>query len=524
MNENNDYINMNEASRPTPVKPPMAPQVQAGYNPPLSQAPPPRREKTAESEFAAAQPPQGFNPPPAAPEYAPPTSYPPYQSYGYQSAAPEGEYPPPAYQAQPLAAPRTVYEAPKETEKPYSAEPMSGRLKAFTILMLALIVACLGGFISVLVVSQPNTSNNNSETIDDNSFEIPAPSEYFNIPDNTQAATEGNYTESDAKDKTKPDYKGLKLKKRPKSAKKSGSSYAFNKVSKSVVAVVCYVDGQEGSETSYTSMGTGTIITAGGYLVTNSHIISDSRTAYKIKVITGDNKEYKAGVVGYDDRTDLAVLKIDASGLTPAVFGNSDDIKITEDVIAVGNPRSLKYQNSVTKGIVSAKNRSLTVMNNVKCIQTDAAINPGNSGGPLVNMYGQVIGINSAKIVLDDYEGMGFAIPSQTVKQIVDEIVKYNHVRDRVRIGIIGKVVYYGDHTRTGIQIDTINDGGPMDVEGVRRGDIITAMDGEKIETFADIYDELEKHRSGDKVKISLYRPDTCKSFDIEITLEEDQK
>ena len=140
--------------------------------------------------------------------------------------------------------------------------------------------------------------------------------------------------------------------------------------------------------------------------------------------------------MGYDSRTDLAVLKIDAKGLTAATFGDSNEIQVTEDVVAIGNPRGINFQNSVTKGIVSALNREASATNNAKFIQIDAPINPGNSGGPLCNMYGQVIGITSSKYVNSSYEGLGFAITINEAKPIIDELISQGFVSGRVRVGI----------------------------------------------------------------------------------------
>ena len=171
-------------------------------------------------------------------------------------------------------------------------------------------------------------------------------------------------------------------------------------------------------------------------------MVGNSKTAYAIKVVTYDGKEYTAGVVGFDSRTDFAVLKlVDAKDLKAATFGDSDKITQGEDIIIIGNPGGIEYKNSMTKGIVSALNRDASNKNIVKYIQTDAAINPGNSGGPAVNNYGQVIGIASAKIADEKYESMGFCIPSAQVKKIVDSLIKNGYVEGRVKIGISGKAV-----------------------------------------------------------------------------------
>ena len=184
--------------------------------------------------------------------------------------------------------------------------------------------------------------------------------------------------------------------------------------------MVCYEDSFSKEPAS---QGTGIVLSEDGYIATNSHVIGDSRSLYYVEVVTNEGTTYEAKVIGYDSRTDLAVLKINAKGLTPAQFCDSEYVEVGQDVIAVGNPGGIEFQNSLTRGVVSALNRELSLSSQVTYIQTDAAINPGNSGGPLCNMYGQVIGINTAKISSSSYEGMGFAIPSRTVKEIVDDLI-----------------------------------------------------------------------------------------------------
>lgn len=412
---------------------------------------------------------------------------------------------------------------------PYPPKRKTGTgVKVFIGIMVGLFAATLISFIAYVAVNPSNGNQIFATQPDRGDFGFTIPFEEYDDGDEDETepitqAPSGNYKESDAHDKTSPDYKGLKLHKRPskKPKKDYGSAYAFESVEKSVVAVIGYVEGQDGSENSYSVMGSGIIITSDGYIVTNSHLLDNSRTAYKYKVFTYDKKSYDAGVVGYDGRTDLAVLKIDAKGLSTASFGNSDDIEITEDVIVVGNPRSLKFQNSVTKGIVSAVNRRVSTSNNVRCIQTDAAINPGNSGGPLTNMYGQIIGISSSKIATEDTEGMCFAIPSKTVKSVVDDIIRHSYVQGRVRIGILGTVVYIDDDYNTGIQIEEITADGPVDDTDAKVGDIIIAADGETVQNFADMYDILEKHKAGDEVTLTLDRNGS--EIKVKVKLEEDK-
>lgn len=305
------------------------------------------------------------------------------------------------------------------------------------------------------------------------------------------------------------------------------TKYAYNKVSESTIGVACYKKGGMATEESLVSQGTGIILTEDGYIATNSHVIGDSRTLYSVQVVTSDGTVYEAKVIGYDSRTDLAVLKINARGLTPADFCDSDLVEVGEDVIAVGNPGGLEFQNSLTRGVVSALDRELSLSSQVTYIQTDAAINPGNSGGPLCNMYGQVIGINTAKINDASFEGMGFAIPSRTVKEIVDDLMTQGYVSDRVRLGISGQAMsstmaqYY--NTPTGILVGEISEGGPCDGTELQINDIITEIDGEEISDFGDVYAILGEHKPGDKVVLSVYRMNSRDTFEITITLMADQ-
>lgn len=302
------------------------------------------------------------------------------------------------------------------------------------------------------------------------------------------------------------------------------TQYAYKKVAESTIGVVCY---QSGYTTGAASQGTGIILTEDGYIATNSHVIGDSRSLYDVQVITNDGITYEAKVIGFDSRTDLAVLKINAEGLTPAEFCNSDYVEVGEDVIAVGNPGGMDFQNSLTRGVVSALNRELSLSAQVTYIQTDAAINPGNSGGPLCNMYGQVIGINTAKISDSSYEGMGFAIPSTTVKDIVDDLISQGYVNDRVRLGIAGQEVSSGMQQYysipAGILVGKISEGGPCDGSGLKINDIITALDGEEVSTFSEVYGILEEHKAGDKITLTVYRMNTENTLEITVTLMADE-
>ncbi len=298
------------------------------------------------------------------------------------------------------------------------------------------------------------------------------------------------------------------------------------KVSPSVVGVVTY---QLSSTWVPAGEGSGIIIREDGYIATNAHVISG---AQGIKVVLSNGDEYEGKVVGSDSRTDLAVIKVDATGLTAAEFGNSDQMAIGDKVVAIGNPGGLEFAGSVTQGIISAVNRQITSSGGytMECIQTDAAINPGNSGGALVNEYGQVIGINSAKIAATDYEGIGFAIPSNTAVPILEDLIKNGRVTGRAKIGItisgvVGEMEAQLYSVPTGVVIAGVERGSDAAAKGVQANDIITKIDGVKINTINDIYTILEKHKPGDTVTLTIFRrpngsPD--QNFEVTVTLYED--
>lgn len=400
-------------------------------------------------------------------------------------------------------------------------------LIALIVVLCVLLVGSMAGFFVYFVSENSKKQDDNSS----NSYSFTMPNYGYNIP-STQPTTApvSEHKESDYSDKADANFKGVALESKPKDAdtnKSYTAESAFNKVSDSVVGIVGYTDEITTVENSATQ-GSGIILTSDGYVVTNAHVIGNSKTAYLLQVITSDGKSYNAGVVGYDSRTDIAVLKMDdAKDLKAATFGNSENIELGEDIIVVGNPGGLDYQNSITKGIVSAVDRKMSSTSLVKYIQTDAAINPGNSGGPIVNLYGQVVGIATAKIVSEKYEGMGFAIPSATAKDIIDTLMKKGYVEGRVKIGITGSNVSsdvasaYG--IPMGIMVDEISKDGPCYGTELKTDDIITGIDDKEIQSFSDIYEILETHKPGDKIVIKYYRMSEQSTGEVEVTLAEDK-
>lgn len=415
----------------------------------------------------------------------------------------------------------------------YPQKKTKGGIIALIIVLCSLLTI---GFIGMMVYgfsADIKEDLNNDRSDSGNSFRLP--NEDSTTPFGTLPNTSSQgktHDESDYSDKVNKDYSGMKLESNPKDAKTNNSytaAKASEKVSDSVVGILCYSDDvpDQADTTTASSQGSGIIFSQDGYVITNAHVIGNSKTAYAIRVVTSDGKVYKAGVVGYDSRTDIAVLKMDdAKGLTPATFGDSSQLEVGQDIIVVGNPGGLDYQNTTTKGVISALDRKLSTSSLTKYIQTDAAINPGNSGGPLVNYYGQVVGITTSKIVSETYEGMGFAIPSQTVKSIVDTLIKNGYVEGRVKIGISGIAVTSDQASNynipQGIYVQSIVSGGPCDGTSLEEGDIITEVDGETITSLADVYAILETHKPGDKIKVKYYSSSSGDG-EVEITLQEDK-
>lgn len=415
----------------------------------------------------------------------------------------------------------------------YPQKKTKGGIIALIIVLCSLLTI---GFIGMMVYGfsvDIKEDLNNDRSDSGNSFRVPkedSTTPFETLPDTSSQSK--THDESDYSDKVNKDYSGMKLESNPKDTKTNDSytaAKASDKVSDSVVGILCYSGDvpDQADTTTASSQGSGIIFSQDGYVITNAHVIGNSKTAYAIRVVTSDGKVYKAGVVGYDSRTDIAVLKMDdAKGLTPATFGDSSQLEVGQDIIVVGNPGGLDYQNTTTKGVISALDRKLSTSSLTKYIQTDAAINPGNSGGPLVNYYGQVVGITTSKIVSETYEGMGFAIPSQTVKSIVDTLVKNGYVEGRVKIGISGIAVTSDQASNynipQGIYVQSIVSGGPCDGTSLEEGDIITEVDGETITSFADVYAILETHKPGDKIKVKYYSSSSGDG-EVEITLQEDK-
>ena len=261
--------------------------------------------------------------------------------------------------------------------------------------------------------------------------------------------------------------------------------------------------------------GSGVIFSSEGYIITNYHVISDAtsnKAASKIEVYldSTSSEPYTATLVGYNISADLAVIKINATGLPAIEVADSDSLKVGQYVITVGNPGGLEFMDSVTYGVISGLNRVVSSSSGLELIQTDAAINPGNSGGALVNAKGQLVGINSSKIVSEEFEGMGFAIPSNTVVEICNNIIeKENSPEPYVGISIsemyTAEVLdYYG--YPVGAVVLSVADGSPADEAGIERGDIITQYGDTEITEYTLLEDAVKDSSPGEVVTVKLYR------------------
>ncbi len=268
--------------------------------------------------------------------------------------------------------------------------------------------------------------------------------------------------------------------------------------------------------------GSGIILTSDGYIVTNNHVIDG---ADEITVVLSDGKSYKATLTGADSRTDLAVLKVDGNNLPYATLGNSSELQVGELAVAIGNPLGEELAGTVTGGYISALNRSIMVDDKkFNLIQTDAAINPGNSGGALVNNYGEVIGINSVKMSSEGVEGIGFAIPIDEAKPIIEDLKTSGYVTGRPVIGIAGRDVTEQDskyyNIPVGIYVYQVSKYSAAEQAGIQAGDVITKFNGEEVKTSDELNDKKEKFKVGDTVTLTIVRNGETKSVDVKLTEE----
>ncbi len=290
-----------------------------------------------------------------------------------------------------------------------------------------------------------------------------------------------------------------------------------------------YYGGAFGTDGELVQAGeaSGIIMSEDGYIITNSHCVYDEELGAKydrIDVSLYDGRVYEdAKVIGYDPTTDLAVIKIEEKGLTVAEFGDSSALKLGDRVVTLGNSGGLQW--SVSQGVLSGQARDVYEDTGyaIKCLQVDAVINPGSSGGPLLNAYGQVVGVNSAKIVLTGYEGLGFSIPINEAKEVIDDLVKYGYVTGRVALGITGRTITSIGYE--GFMIESIEPGSALAGTNARKGDIITHVDDVRVMDYAEMRTELTAHDVGDSVTLKLIRINQqtrqTTDFTVTVTLQE---
>lgn len=298
------------------------------------------------------------------------------------------------------------------------------------------------------------------------------------------------------------------------------------RVGPSIVGISCtsIVQSYFGAQQSE-SGGSGIIIDDKGHIVTNYHVI-DGSSKIKVKLTSGN--EYEASLVGGDEKTDIAVIKIAANEeLHVATIGNSDEVEVGALAVAIGNPLASELFGTVTAGVISGVNRTMTVgQRDMNLIQTDAAISPGNSGGALINKYGEVIGINSVKLVDDAAEGLGFAIPMNEAVPIIQDLMKYGYVKGRPMIGvsvreITRELAYYNNLlVEEGLYIMSVTEGSGAEKAGLQRGDIITKFDGQKVTTATQMNKIRDKHKAGQSVNVTILRGNVERN--VKITLTED--
>ncbi|MCM1364817.1 MAG: trypsin-like peptidase domain-containing protein [Faecalibacterium sp.] len=307
-----------------------------------------------------------------------------------------------------------------------------------------------------------------------------------------------------------------------------------DKARKSVVGVMTYKSGQLAGEGSGVVMG----IDADKkytYIITCAHVINESGATYG--VLTLEGKRYDATLVAADSRTDIGVVRVEATDLPVAEFGDSTSLKVGETVYAIGNPGGSEYFGSMTDGIISAIDRSINNTYNMTCIQHNAAINPGNSGGALVNSMGQVIGINSSKIAATDYEGMGFAIPMSIVKPIVDNLIQYGYVPNRPKLGIeyasvndyqlYSMVVAIKGLPSGSLVIAGISNDSSLANTDAQVGDMIIGVNGKPMDSSDTLLDLINTGNVGDSITLNLCRVENrtykITKFDVTIQLIEDR-
>ena len=412
---------------------------------------------------------------------------PPYANYGNTNQyMPYGSYAP--------------YNRPEAEKKP-SKGKKKGVIIAFLLLGVSFIIAVAVFFASIFM----GQFNNGTSTNDGDKTQM----DFAETPNKTETIDDGNEMSANA---------------------------IYKKVHESSVGVIVY----SGNRQQVSAEGTGVVLgvnddNTGSYIITCAHVVDVANA--KIIVQTSDGTQYDAILVGMDSKTDIGVIYVAETSLKAAEFANSETLEVGDTVYAIGNPGGTQFFGSFTNGIVSAIGRPVDspVGYEVACVQHTAAINPGNSGGALVNAYGQVIGINSSKIASTDFEGMGFAVPSSTVKEIVDQLIKDGRVTNRPALGItfmpstqsqMHAIIVKTNKLPAGsIVIDTIMIGSDLQNKNVQEGDMIIGVNGKNLDDYNMILEIIENGKVGDTLTLKICRINAdyeISIFDVEVKLVED--
>jgi len=301
----------------------------------------------------------------------------------------------------------------------------------------------------------------------------------------------------------------------------------YDKVSPAVVSIVISTTNGNSAylqNSVVSSSGSGVILTSDGYIVTNNHVVDGASI---ITVKTTANQTMTAQVVGKDERTDLAVLKVECDRALPyAELGDSSALRVGDVALAIGNPLKEALASTLTVGYISAINRTMILNGQqMTMLQTDAAINPGNSGGALINIYGQVIGINTAKSTGYDVEGLGFAIPINEAIPVIESIIEHGYVKGRPIVGITGidvtEQIARANNLPIGVYVNEVTAGGAAELGGVKVGDVILKFDGKEVKSIDDVNEIKDKHSVGDKIDIVVSRNGA--KVNLTITLQEEK-
>jgi serine protease Do len=482
---------------------------------------------------------------------AEPVASEPVQSEPVQKAESEYRYIPPQ-PSQPVNPPQyrqggVYYQPPVQNNNQYynpnqqmpgamPPQPPKKRRSVGVIIMIAVICACVavGGLFLASKLDSGSSSGSSSSSSSqqddskDDKSDNTSDSASASVKSSDEAAKEdgaGNFTAAGVAEKAKDSCVGITV-----YTEQNAYSYFYN-----------YGNQQSDSgEKTASGEGSGVIMSeADGktYIMTCAHVIADGSS---FTVTLDNDKEYEAEMVGYDSQTDIGVLAIKATGLQIAEFGDSKDIEVGEYCIAIGCPGGLTFKNSVTMGIVSALDVpvSSSIGYSNECIQVDAAINPGNSGGALFNMQGQVIGINSSKIASTDYEGMGFAVPSNTAVETANSLIRNGYVAGRAKIGIqyntlenynsassiLSALAQKGYENANGTMvIQVIDDDSDLKNKDVQQYDMIVAVEGKTLTSVDVLTSVLSKSKPGDKIKLTIARIEgnRINTFDVECKLME---